>query len=802
MVSRKTILRIAAAAVLVLAIVAGGGFLWLRGSLPQEWGEISLPGLNASVKIVRDLHGIPTILASSRHDAYFALGFVHAQDRLWQMDLMRRAGAGRLSEIFGPAGLPHDRLMRTLGLYRLAEAELDSLGSETRAAFDAYAEGVNAYLSSHKGAWPLEYYLLRTRPYPWRAADSLVWGRLMALRLSTDFREELLRARLLKYLSPAQVRDLWPAYKAGWPHSAIAAMTRETRRALAAVDWDGIAAAIPDSFPRASASNSWIVDGRHSASGKPELANDPHLRLEAPALWYLARIEAPGMTLAGATSPGVPLMIAGHNRDIAWGFTSSYVDSQDLFIERVDDSDPGRYAAPTGSLPFATRTEVIKVRGGADVTLTVRETRHGPVISDAFAPAADVPHPAEGRYVVALADAGLRPDDRTPDGLYRLNQAKDADEVTAALAEFDTPPQNVTYADRAGNIGFYSVGRVPVRKKDEGLFPVPGWSGEYDWTGLIPFGELPHARNPQHGRIIVANNRIVGDDYPYFLSAFWPSPYRARRIAQLLDELTPLTPAEAAATQLDTISLAARDLLPRLLAAPAASARAQQARRLLADWDGNMRRDLPEPLVYSAWLLELGRGLTAPRLGPFARAFGAIDPMVLDHILSDAPDWCDDPRTEKTETCDDAIASALDRALEGLVKAYGPDMSRWRWGRAHRARFPNAVLSRVPILRSLAEIEIPTDGDDSTVNRGTYAGTGTDPFIHVHGAGLRAVYDLEDLDGSLFMIAPGESGNLLSPHYGDFAEPWRDGRYLLLPGSTGARRNGRARTLTLMPAHR
>lgn len=799
----KKIIRWVGGAAALIAVALLGVFLWLRTSLPQEQGEMTAAGLNGPVTIIRDQHGIPTIHAASERDGYFALGFVHAQDRLWQMDVMRRAGAGRLAEIIGPAALPSDRLMRTLGLYRLAEAEFGSLAPEVRAAFEAYADGVNAYLSGHKGAWPIEYYVLRTRPQPWKPADSLVWGRLMALRLATDFREEMLRARLLQRLTPAQILDLWPAYRPAWPESDSAALSPAGLRALAMFSWNAIAASLPDVLPQASASNSWVVDGRNSKSGKPELANDPHLRLEAPAVWYLARIEAPGLLLAGATAPGVPFMIAGHNAKVAWGFTSSYLDSQDLFIERVDDIDSGRYVAPGGNLPFTTRTESIQVRGGTDVSVSVRETRHGPVVSDVLTGAPDFPLLQGDRYVLALADAGLRPDDKTPEGIYRVNHAQNADEVTAGLASFDTPPQNVTYADVGGNIGLYSVGRVPLRRQPPSLIPVPGWSGEYDWAGLIPFGDLPHDYNPPSGKIVAANNRVSGETYRYPLAAYWPAPYRARRIEQLLDDMAPLAPAETAAMQLDTVSLAARDLLPRLLAAPVDSERAQAAHRLLAGWDGDMRRDRPEPLVYAAWMYELGRGLTAARLGPFEDLLGAVDPMVIDYILSNSQDWCDDPVTPATETCDQAISAALEQALSLLSKSFGPDMSRWRWGAAHRAHFHNLVLGEVSFLRRFADIEIATDGDDSTIDRGTYVGTDpARPFAHIHGAGFRAVYDLADLDGSLFMIAPGESGNLLSPHYGDFVTPWRDGRYLLLPGVSAAARDVTFRTLTLAPQNR
>ncbi len=797
--TRRTVFRVAAAAIALLGAGVISGYLWLRSSLPQEDGGISLAGLDHAVQILRDNHGIPLIRAQSERDAYFALGFVHAQDRLWQMDFMRRAGAGRLAEILGQPGLRTDRLMRTLGLYRLAEAELAGLDAGTRAAFEAYAAGVNAFLAKHEGAWPIEYYVLRTRPWEWRPADSLVWGRLMALRLSADFRSELLRARLLKTLTPSQIEDLWP----NSPESArrAASLSGEALPALAAVRWD----AIPQMPPPASASNSLAVSGAHSASGKPLLANDPHLALEAPDLWYLARIEAPGLTLAGGTVPGIPFMVLGHNAEVAWGFSSSEVDSQDLFIERVSDADPSRYVTPDGSLPFITRDEIIKVRGGADVVLKVRETRHGPVISDAVTGAADIPVPAGGNYVVALADAGLRPEDRTPDALYGIDHAKSVDDMTAALSHFDTPPQNIVYADKEGAIALYSVGRVPLRKRGVSLYPVPGWSGEYDWTGLIPFSELPHSLNPASGFLVTANNRWVGDDYPYPLAAYWPASYRARRIAEMFDDLAPLSPAEAAAMQLDTESVAARDLLPRLLAVPAHGAQGQAARKLLSDWDGDMRRDQSQPLIYSAWLLELGNQIVERKLGAAADSAQVADPMVLGHLLRDAPQWCDDPATAAIETCDDAIAASLDRALARLSRKFGNDPGRWQWGAAHRARFHHAVLGNVPLLDALSEVEIATGGDDSTVNRGTFGAVDSgNPFVHIHGPGLRAVYDLSDLDGALFMIAPGESGNPLSPHYRDFAYPWREGQYLLLSGAgpSGSGTVPGFRQLTLTPEGR
>jgi len=796
-VTRK-IVKWSTAILAVLAAALLGGYFWLCSSLPVEQGEMSVPGLTAAVQIVRDRHGIPTIRAQSEQDAYFALGFVHAQDRLWQMDLARRAGAGRLSEILGERGRTTDLFVRTLGLYHLAEAEVASLDPPARAALEAYAAGINAYIGQHKGAWPIEYYLLGTRPYEWRITDSLVFGRLMALRLGNDYRDELERAQLLRELSSDQIQDLWPSYPPGWPKGATGSIAPEAKEALARIRWDAIEAALPKIPLRASASNSWAVDGRHTANGKPILANDPHLSLEAPAVWYLARIEMPGLTLAGATMPALPFLILGHNDKVAWGFTSSYVDTQDLFIEHLTEAGSDHYVTPDGSLAFETRQETIKVRGKKDVTLAARSTRHGPVISDLWKPDDRPRIASDSLDVVAFADASLRPDNRTANAFYALDHAKNAGDVTAALEQFDAPPQNVIFADSDGNIGFQSVGRIPVRKRPDGLFPVPGWSGNYDWTGLIPYGELPHALNPESGRLYVANNRATNGDYPYPLSAYWPSAYRARRIGEMLDDMTPLSIAESAGMQLNTVSLAAADLVPRLLVAPIQSERGRAAQSMLGHWDGDMKRDAPEPLIYAAWLLELGQGMIASRLGKVADSIQAVDPMIIAHLLNDRPAWCDDPTTKADETCDMEIAAALERALDRLTKAYGPDMTRWQWGDAHRAHFHNAILGQMPILHYFADPEISSPGDDSTLDRGTYTGHGEDPFRHVHGPGLRTAYDFADLDGALFMIAPGESGNILSSHYADFAKPWRDGHYLLL--SAKAELSAANNTLRLTPA--
>jgi len=785
---RRSLYGLGALAV-VLAAAAGGGYLWLRGSLPQTAGTIAIAALHAPVEVLRDADGIVTIRAKSERDAAVALGYVHAQDRLWQMDFMRRSGAGRLSEVLGEPTRRLDRFLRTLGLYRTAEANLAHVSPELRALLDAYAAGVNAFIADPGGPLPPEFQLLRYAPEPWRPADSLVWGRLMALELSGNWREELLRARLARRLTPEQIAFLWPGYPAGAP-TAIRRLTALEPTALRR-----LAAVLPWRLAPKDASNAWVLAGSLTASGRPVLANDPHLALTAPGVWYLARIETPDGVLAGATAPGVPFLIAGRNARIAWGFTTTHSDTQDLFVERLVDGHPELYETPDGPRPFATREETIAVRGAEPERFTLRTSRHGPVLSDAL-PAGDAAVPENS--VLALAWPALAPDDRTAEALYRINRAQDWDEFRAALKDFHSPQQNIVYADTGGTIGFVAPARVPIRKRGDGRAPVPGWSGAYDWSGYIPFDDLPMERNPPDGRVVTANNKVVPDGYRYLLTADWPEPYRAERILQLLDDEAPdTTPGAYAAgaaadMQQDVASLPARELLPLLLAIQPTTDRGREAVALLRDWDGTMDRDSAAPLVYYAWLRALDRALLADELGDDFADFEHPKAELLLRILREGTVWCDDVTTAPTEDCKTEIAASLESALNELALRFGRPAYRLRWGEAHQARFHHPVLSRIPLFDRIFGYAVETPGGDYTVNRAGVRLAGSDDglFEDIHGPGYRAVYDLADLDNSRFMIATGQSGNPLSPHYGDLAVRWRDGHYVKLVGdaTVGARR--------------
>ncbi|HJT05438.1 MAG TPA: penicillin acylase family protein [Stellaceae bacterium] len=758
---------------LLPVLVVLGGFLWLRSSLPQEDGRLALGGLGGEVRISRDEHGIPTIAASTDRDTAFALGFVHAQDRLFQMDVMRRFGAGRLSEWFGPATLRADRFSRTLGLYRAAERQYALLSPGLRTALDAYAAGVNAYLAQHEGALPPEYQLLRVTPEPWRPADTLVWGKLMDLQLAGNFRNELLHARLAQHLTPEQLDVLYPSHD----HDGAVTLGGGSA-ALEGLPLDAIYASLPPQVGPTFASNNWVVDGQHTVSGKPLLANDPHLGFSSPSVWYMARIATPDGVREGVTAPGGPFIVIGHNARIAWGFTTTTSDVEDLFIERVDPADATHYLTPEGSEAFGTRDEEIRVKGADTETITVRSTRHGPVISDLGGGYAE---PAATGTVLALKATWLADDDRSPDALWSMDHAGNWQQFRDALKDFVAPQQNMVYADIDGHIGFIAPARVPIRAKGDGWMPAPGWNGEYEWTGFIPFDDLPQALDPPTGRFVSANNKIVPDSYPYFLGRGWDVPNRAQRINELLDATPKQSPEASAAIQADTLSPMARDLLPLMLQIKPASKAAGEALDRLKSWDRRMERDQTAPLIFAAWLRAFNRTILAGKLGNAFDDYWGMHPDVIRLILTEHQDWCENTAGEAAASCAPQLAAALEQALDELRQHYGGDMNSWQWGRAHVAQFTNQFWAKVPVVGGLIALGIPADGGYDTINRGaTPVASPNDPYADTHGSTLRMIVDLSDIAASRFMIAPGQSGNPFSPHYGDLLQPWRNVTYLTL----------------------
>ncbi len=738
---------------LILLLLAGaGGTLWW--SMPPLSMSLSVPGLSAPVAVDFDAHGVPRIRAANEVDAAAALGFVHARERMFQMELMRRAASGRLSELAGAATLPLDRQMRVLGLARAAEADFAGLSAQTRAVLDAYARGVNAWIA-RRGRFSALETIWFGAPEPWQSWHSLLWAKTMGMWLSENWRVELARHALAGKLAQHKIDQLW-APDPATVRRPDAALPNPERYADAAASVLAALPAFPADFTQPpAASNEWAVDGRHSATGAPLLAGDPHLAYAFPGIWYLARIETPGGVLVGATAPGVPILIMGHNGKIAWTFTTTGADVQDVFIETP--AGDGMYATPDGPQPFITRIERIVVRGQPDELRTVRETRHGPVISDLTNP---------GGPILAVAMVNLLPGDRSADGMAALTRARTVDEAGAAASGINGIVQNLLVADQT-RIGLFVTGRIPIRRAGDGAAPVPGADGAHDWVGFVTGKELPRYVDPPSGRLVNANERIAPADFPVFLGRDWFEDWRARRIGEMLDARAKHNVDDFLRMQVDAKSVVVTDVLPLLLRLEAADGNAGQALALLRAWDGMMTLDAPQPLIFAAWLREFRR-VVLERAG-VAHPVGPLAKFVRFALTDGAAEWCG-------TACDGLLHASLDRALALLSTRFGPDPARWRWGQAHQTVFAHPLLRHIPGLAWLSTFRIATPGDDGTVFRGGM----NEAFEAVHGAGYRGVYDLADLDQSRFIVAPGQSGHPLSRHAGDLMDAWRDGRGIAL----------------------
>jgi penicillin amidase len=742
--SRRGLLALAA------LLVAGIGFAaWtVFGSLPKISGEVRVAGaaLSAPVTIGRDSAGIVTITAQSERDAHFALGFVHAQNRLFQMEFLRRLGTGRLSELLGMRTLKTDKLMRLLGLAQQAQDQYDAASPDLRAALDAYAAGVNAYLEWHGFPLPLEFLLLRVKPEPWTPVDSLLWGRLMAWQLSGNAGQEIENERIRRAVN----RDLLPL------------LLREESKQVS----------LPGFAPTRSASNNWALSGARTASGSPILANDPHLGLTAPATWYMARVSTPDGVRVGATVPGIPFLVIGSNGHVAWGFTTTHSDTQDLFEEHLTPGRPGHYDTPDGPAPLDVRREVIKVKGREDVVFNVRSTRNGPLISDL----------EPERYLrrrFALAWTGFLPNDRTPEAFLKMNRATDAAAFKGALRDFHTPQQNVVFADTAGSIGFVAAGRVPVRRNiaNESLFPAPGWIDDYAWTGTLSFDDLPQVENPPEGAIITANNDIRPPRYFEFLGRSFDRPYRRDRIEELLAETPEATLEDMQRIQLDDFSGPLFRFVKANFPDIASSAPIDIA-ALMSSWDGRMLVDRPEPLIATAWLYATARRVLADDMGGenFRHWwFWQVD--ILKDVMSQER-WCDDRETPTKENCRDMTRAAFAEALEALRARYGMEWQSWSWGAAHEVQFRHPVFASIPYIGDHLVPKVAAPGDQFTVNRGGIAVSEKGArFADVHGPGMRLAVDLSRAGAPVFNLAGGQSGHPLSSHYSDLLPEWAAGTY-------------------------
>ena len=742
---RNVVLAILLALVLASSGTAGLYWRWSRAALPKLDGHAQLPGLAAPATIRRDALGVPHIQAGSTPDAIRAQGYATAQDRLWQMDLLRRRAQGELAEAFGEGALRADRDARTLGLGHAAAASLAALDPDSRALLEAYAAGVNAYIASHRDALPLEFRMLRYEPRPWQAADTVAVGKLLALDLAQGWEAEAFRATVGDTLPP-EVQDL--LYPGAFPDDRIL-FGQDTRTAPPAAE----------AADHARGSNNWVVSGAHTATGKPLLANDPHLGLAVPSIWTAVHLTTPDLDVAGVTLPGAPGVILGRNRRVAWGCTNVHDDSADLYVEEFDGYD--RYRVPGGWETAEIREERIQVRDGPlsatshTVVHPVRVTRHGPVVE------------IRGR-LYALKWTSL---DDTPEltAFLQMDRASNWEEFQEALRRFPGPSQNFVYADVDGRIAWYSAGRLPIRRSGDGSRPYRGATDEGDWTGFVPFESLPHLVDPPSGRIVTANNRLVGADYPYVVTRGGIGPWRAAAIFRALESREGWTADDMVRLQGERLSLPHLDLARALVDAAGrhrGDAPWDEIAREMTGWDGRMQADSRPAALAMGTFRTLGDRVIGPRVNRVASAESLRRRSVAVHRLIRERPPAFIPAGD--EAWDGVLRGAWDSAVADLARTLGPDRARWSWGAMNRMAVHHPLSRVVPRLALLLDPPVADMGGSSTSPNVLYIS----PSGAIEGPSMRFVADLADPDGIRLVNFMGQSGHPASPHYGDQFQPW------------------------------
>lgn len=836
--------------IVVLLILGIGGTLFYRNwvktntpkSFPQVEGEINIAGLDAPVDIYRDEMGIPHIYATTLHDLFMAQGYIQAQDRFWQMDTWRHIGSGRLSEMFGEAQVESDAFLRSLGWRQTAEEEYAAASVETKMMLDSYAAGVNAYLAERSGtALSLEYGVLALltpdySPEPWTPIHSLTWGKAMAWDLRGNMGAEIERAILLNTLTPAQVETLFPPYPEDHPiivpeigeNAVLTENTPLTSRGIIAgkdaLENTAANFALLDDLlgPTGAGigSNSWAVAGSRTESGMPILANDPHLGIQMPSIWHQIDLHCRPVTEAcpyqssGFSFAGVPGIVIGHNADIAWGFTNVGPDVMDLFIERVNPDNPNQYEVNGEWVAFETRTETIEVGGGDPVEVTIRSTRHGPVISDyygalkdedlekdeeAFKDKAGIDLPQN--YVVALRWTALEPGS-VFEAIWGFNRASNWEEFRQAAENFVVPAQNLIYADVEGNIAYQMPGRIPLRAGGDGRYPAPGWTDEYEWTGYIPFEELPYVLNPASGVIVTANNRAPSFDYAHFITDDWSYGYRAQRIVELLAEAPPkIDIAYIQKMQGDGKDLNAETLVPLLGDVPLEGKLAERY-ELLSTWDLQSDMDsAPAALFASYWKHLLALTFNDDLPEDYYPEGGSRWFEVMRNLTQEPEHFFwDNKETDAIETRDEIFAEAFEMAVKELEKEQGKDPANWNWGERHTATFRNATLgnSGIALIENLFNRgPYPTAGGESIVNA---TGWETTEGYEVDWLpSMRMIVDLGDMRNALTVHTTGQSGHAGHPHYVDMVDMWRNIEYYPMYWNEQAIVNSAEAHLRLLP---
>ncbi|HEX7088822.1 MAG TPA: penicillin acylase family protein [Longimicrobiales bacterium] len=762
-----------AAVLLLIAILIAYAFT----ARPDHEGSIVVEGLARPVEVWYDSLAVPHVWAASLEDLVFAQGYLHARERLWQMELFRRVAQGRLAEIFGPELEASDRFLRVLGLWRAAGLEEEALSPEERRLLERYSEGVNAWIRTRRGALPPEFLLLRIRPEPWTPRHVVAVAKLMSMDLSS-YQSDLAAARAIRRLGEQKARLLTPAYPSWAPTILEGPEPPEA---------PPIAAALLEAASMRRASNSWVIGGQRTRSGKPILANDMHLALRAPGLWYLMALHAEERRLdvAGMTIPGTPLVMAGHNCAVAWGYTNAMVDDADVFIERLDPADTSRYLTPDGSLPFEVFPETLHVRGRDSASIVnIRWTRHGPVLTPG--------EQGTAGEVLALRWTAHQPS-RTARAIVRLNFARNPDDVFRAVEDFDDPHQNVVFADTAGHIGYVMGGRVPLRGRDSRpppVAPVPGWTGEWDWTGELPFEKHPRVLDPPQGYIVTANNRQAAGAIADLIGSEWSGGFRAHRIREMIRAAGRVDADAVHRMQLDVRDALAERYRDRAVAA-ATRANLPERARLLAEWDLEARGDSRAAALFYTWYERLRQAGGASFYGDADPGAVAIPRALTNEVLERrALPWVEG---EGARESFDSLAAAAMGTADSLV-------GERTWGEIHRVELAHALAAArwLEVSLGLNVGPAPHAGSPTTVNVASH--DGGFPFVTRYGASQRHVVDMADVDGAGGFILPaGQSGVPFSRHYRDQFERWRSGGLWPIPLDRERARARRVGTLWLRP---
>jgi penicillin amidase len=804
----------------VLGVVAV--YYFASRSLPDYDQTVSVDGLRAPIEIVRDTANVPHIFAGDDPSVFFGLGFAHAQDRLWQMTMLRRTAQGRLSEMFGDATVSVDTLLRRLDLYRLAQESVSAQDGYTRAALAAYSDGVNARLnqinSDALGRGAPEMFVFNTALAPWVPADSLAIMKLMGVQLSGHLEEEVLRARVSLALEDQdRLLDVLPDH----PGAGIAVLP-EFSQLFPDVPHAPIRTAELDvtdmllsPFPKrglAGASNAWAAAPNRSASGGTLLANDPHLGLSAPSIWYLARLELETGGVIGGTIPGLPVVLTGRSANLGWGLTTAYVDDQDVYVEKLNPENSEEYLTEDGYRTFESRPSIINIKDADPITLQLRWSRNGPVLPPSRYDLGLITPPG---HVASLAWTLLTDTDTSASAGLGVMRAGDVTEAMEAAELYVAPAQNLTMVD-LDIIAMKTIGHVPrrdARHQSQGRIPSPGWKAENVWNGRMPYLSNPEFVAPVSGILGNTNNKTVARPFPNHVSFVWGDAQRVRRWQNLMQSREVHTRDSFIEAQLDTVSYTARSLLPLIgadlwftgEAAPDGTPerKRQRALTLLASWTGEMNEHLPEPLIYAAWARALQKRLIQDELGPLADEFKHVEPLFIERVFRDiegASVWCDVKQSAPVEGCTEMAQLALDDALIWIEERWGDNFESLRWGDAHQATHDHQVLGEIPLLSTIFNIRQSTSGGDNTLLRGRTSGEDPDPFHNVHGAGYRGVYDFADPDSSVFVISTGQSGHFLSRHYDDLAQLWRRGEYIPMSLDQDLARAGSVGVTILQPA--